>query len=367
VNSIRKAVAALPRYVPGKSIESVQETYGLASVAKLASNESYLGPVSPARDVLMQGINGLNRYPDGSAETLRHALAERHDVSVDQIVVGAGGDGCIEALCQATLDPGDELICGWPGFPSYVIGPAKLGATVVRVALRDGVHDVEAMSDAVTRQTKLVVICQPHNPTGTMNKRREIEEVLSRLAPHATLVIDQAYFEYVDDPEYVDATHYVREGLPVAVIRTFSKIYGLAGLRIGYLVTSAALATATRKVQRAFDVASIAQDAALAALRANDEVQRRRALNHAGRGNLERTLRDGGLSSSYVAAANFVFVKLNESAATFAQQLLELGVIVRPLAGFGDPNAVRITVGDPQELAMLGQALSTLESRRSGA
>ena len=233
----RPSVASLSPYQPGKPIEECQREYGLDRVVKLASNEGPFGPFPAAREALERAAGELNRYPDGGSYRLHEALAERHGVDVDQIAVGPGADGCIDMLSQAILDPGDEVVCGWPSFPSYVIYAAKQGAVVHRVALADLRYDLEALLDAVTQQTKLVYICHPNNPTGTMNTIAELDAYFERVPEHVLTIVDQAYFEYIDSPDYPDAVErYLKAGRRVAVLRTFSKIYGLAGLRVGYAV-----------------------------------------------------------------------------------------------------------------------------------
>src|SRR5947208_1405891 len=190
----------------------------------------------------------LNRYPDGGVWALRSALAERHGVSFEEVVVGAGADGVIDLLSQATLDPGDEIVCGWPSFPSYVLDAAKLGAISKKVPLRNHTYDLDALLAAVGPRTKLVYVCHPNNPTGTANGRDELAAFVERLPEHVLAVVDQAYFEYVDDPDYADGVDELfKHGKRVAVLRTFSKIYGLAGLRVGYGIAPKDVVTATSK------------------------------------------------------------------------------------------------------------------------
>jgi histidinol-phosphate aminotransferase len=226
------------------------------------------------------------------------------------------------------------------------------------VPLRDHRYDLGALLDAVTPRTKLVYVCHPNNPTGTMNTRAELDAYFERVPEHVLTVIDQAYFEYVDEPEYPDAIEeYAKSGRRVFVLRTFSKIYGLAGLRVGYGIGPAALVTALGKTRRAFDVTADAQAAALASLDAPTELERRRAVNAEGRAALERTLREHGLDPAGPAVANFLYADVGEDARPFFEALLRLGVIVRPLHAFGAPGAVRISVGTPEENAILGEAL----------
>ena len=272
----RSSIDGLVPYEPGKPVEAVQRELGLERVVKLASNEGPFPPFPAALEAMQRAALELNRYPDGGVWALRTALAERHGVAFEELIVGAGADGIIDLLAQATLDPGDEVVCGWPSFPSYVLTAAKLGAEARRVPLRNHTYDLDGLLAAIGPRTKLVYVCHPNNPTGTANGRAELLAFLDRLPEHVLCVLDQAYFEYIDDPDYADGLELFREGRRIAVLRTFSKIYGLAGLRVGWAVAPADVATATSKVRRAFDVAATAQAAALASLDDAQEIARRR-------------------------------------------------------------------------------------------
>jgi histidinol-phosphate aminotransferase len=359
----KPAVRDLVPYEPGKPVEEVQRELGLERVVKLASNEGPYGPFPAAREALARGAEELNRYPDGGAFRLRVALAERHDVRFEQIAPGAGSDGVVDYLSQLALDPGDEVVCGWPSFPSYVIDALKLGAVPRRVALRDHRYDLEAMLEAITPRTKLVYVCHPNNPTGTMNTRAELDDYFDRVPGHVLTVLDQAYAEYIDDPDYPDGVvDYFKAGRRVVVLRTFSKIYGLAGLRVGYAVAPAEVVTAIGKVRRAFDVNSAAQVAALASLDADEELSRRRRENRDGLAQLERIMREHGLEPAGPAAGNFLFAEVGEDSRPLFEQLLREGVIVRPTGGFGAAGAIRVTVGTAEENELFGDALGRVLS-----
>ena len=260
----------------------------------------------------------------------------------------------------ATLDPGDEVVTGWPSFASYVLDPLKVGAVPVRVPLRGETLDLDAMLAAITERTKLVFVSAPNNPTGTTNMRDELDAYFERVPGHVLTVLDQAYFEYIDEPAYPDGIEeYAKAGRRVLVLRTFSKIYGLAGLRVGYGIGPEDVVTAIGKVRRAFDVTSAGQEAALASLDDTSELERRRGANREAMGLLDDTLRAHGLDPAGPAVANFVFVRAGD-AAGLNGQLLRQGVIVRPLGAFGAPDALRITAGTPDEIAFLGEALAAL-------
>ena len=360
----KPAVRDLVPYEPGKPVEEVQRELGLERVVKLASNEGPFGPFPEALEALARGAEELNRYPDGGSYRLRAALAERHDVAFEQVAPGAGSDGIVDYLSQLALDPGDEIVCGWPSFPSYVIDALKLGGVPRQIPLKDHRYDLEAMLEAIGPRTKLVYLCHPNNPTGTMNTRDELDSYFAAVPDHVLTVLDQAYLEYIDDPNYVDGLEYVKAGRRAVVLRTFSKIYGLAGLRVGYAIGPEELVTAIGKVRRAFDVNSAAQVAALASLDAPDELARRRAVNADGIVELERVMREHGLDPPG-SVANFLFAEVGEDSRPLFEQLLREGVIVRPTGGFGAAGAIRVTVGTAEENQLFGQALHRILSGQS--
>ena len=361
----RPEVEALAPYQPGRPIEEVQRELGLARVVKLASNEGPWPPFPAALAAMERAAHELNRYPDGGCVRLQEALAARHGVGVEQVCAGAGADGCLDLLSQAVLGSGDEVVCGWPSFASYPIYAAKQGAVTVKVRLTDHRYDLEALLAAISPRTKIVYVCHPNNPTGTMNTREELDSFLERAPAGVLVVIDQAYFEYVGRADYPDAIReYVAAGRRVVALRTFSKIYGLAGLRVGYAVGPVDVCAAMAKVRRPFDLSTTAQEAALASLSDPDELDLRRLLNVQGRDGLTAILRRHGLEPVGGAVGNFVYVELGLDAAPLFERLLEQGVIVRPLAGFGASTAIRVSVGTPDELAALDEALAGVTLQR---
>lgn len=358
---IRPALAGIVPYEPGKPVEEVQRELGLERVVKLASNEGPLGPFPGAVEAIERAVPELNRYPDGGCFRLRTALAARNDVRFEEVTVCAGADAVIGYLCQATLDPGDEVVTGWPSFVSFVLDPLKLGAVPVRVPLRDHRFDLDAMLDAITPRTKLAFIATPNNPTGTMTTRAELDDWFERVPDHVLTVVDQAYLEYIEEPDYPDAiAEYARAGRNVLVLRTFSKIFGLAGLRVGYGVGPEPVITAIGKVRRAFDVTTAAQEAALASLDDTAELVRRRTSNREAMVALEDALRRHGLDPVTPAVANFLFVETGEDAAVLNAALLRRGVIVRPMGPFGAPGALRISAGTLDEIAFFAEQLEAV-------
>lgn len=357
----RPALETLVPYEPGKPVEEVQRELGLERVVKLASNEGQFGPFPAALEAIERGARELNRYPDGGAYRLRLALAEKHGVPPESVALAAGADGVILYLSLAVLDPGDEVVCGWPSFPSYVLDAIKLGAEARRIPLSDHRYDPEAIVDAVTPRTKLVYLCNPNNPTGTMITRAEADAYFERVPDHVLTVLDEAYFEYVEAPDYPDGIEeYFKAGRRVLVLRTFSKIYGLAGLRVGYGIGPPDVVQAIGKVRNAFDINQTAQDAALASLGDEAEIARRRRANAESRAAVERALDGLGLPYAAPAVANFLFVEVGGDARAVFESLLELGVIVRPLGAFGAPDAIRATVGLPDENELFVSALRSL-------
>jgi histidinol-phosphate aminotransferase len=359
----RAALDGLVPYEPGKPEEEVQRELGLDRVVKLASNEGPWGPFPAALEALERSAGALNRYPDGGAFHLRRALAERHDVDPANVATGAGADALIGHLSVATLDPGDEVVTAWPSFVSYVLDTVKLGAVPRKVPLVDDHYDLDALLGAIGPRTKLVYVATPNNPTGTMTTRAQLVDYFERVPEHVLTVLDQAYFEYIDQPEYPDGVaEFVKAGRRVLVLRTFSKIYGLAGLRVGYGIGPVDVIQAIGKTRRAFDVNTQAQVAALASMDQHDELAERRRLTREGRETLARTLREHGLEPAGPAVANFLFAEIGDDAVSLYEALLRQGAIVRPLGGFGAPGALRITVGTPEENAFFAEALASLRA-----
>jgi histidinol-phosphate aminotransferase len=363
----RPAIGPLVPYEPGKPVEEVQRELGLERVVKLASNEGQFGPFPEALEAIARGAPELNRYPDGGAFRLRTALAKKHGVGFENVTVAAGADAVVMYLSLAVLDPGDDIVCGWPSFPSYVLDAIKLGAEPKRVPLANHRYDVERILDEIGPRTKIVYLCNPNNPTGTMVSRSLVEEYFERVPRHVLTVLDEAYFEYVEEPDYPDGIeeHFKRDRR-VLVLRTFSKIYGLAGLRVGYGIGSADVVEAIGKVRNAFDINQTAQDAALASLGNDEEIARRRRLTAAGRSQLAEACARLGLAVAAPAVANFVYAEVGEDARPVFEALLREGVIVRPLAPFGAPGAIRVTVGTEEENAIFAAALErVLESAKT--
>jgi histidinol-phosphate aminotransferase len=359
----RPALADLVPYEPGKPVEEVQRELGLERVVKLASNEGQFGPFPAALEALERGQPELNRYPDGGAWRLVNELARRHGVEPANVAVAAGADAIIAYLSLATLDPGDEVVFGWPSFASYPLAAMKLGATPVRVPLTDHRYDAERILAAISERTKIVYLCNPNNPTGTMIPRADVEAYFARVPEHVLTVLDEAYFEYIAEPDYPDGIEeHVKAGRDVLVLRTFSKIYGLAGLRVGYGIGPREVVDSVKRVRNAFDVTQPAQDAAVASLGDPGELARRRAFNAEARAQLVELCAGLDLTLAPRPVANFVYAEVGEDARPVFDALLREGVIVRPLAPFGAPGAIRVTVGTQEENELFAQAFARVQT-----
>ena len=331
-----------------------------AGTASLGLNEGLSGPFPSALAAIAEAVPDLNRYPGrGSAELVR-ALAERHGVPAAQVLVAAGADALIGYVCQAVLEPGDEVVVPWPSFPSFVRDAQKRDAIPVLVPLVGGDVDVAAVRRAVTPRTRLLFVATPNNPTGRIVPRDDLIGLVAELPRHVLPVIDEAYFDYLEPGEHLDAiADLVLAGSDVLALRTFSKLYGLAGLRVGFGVGPAAVIAAMRKVQRGYDVGALAQSAALASLGDEIEVERRRAANREAMAALEALVRARGLVPLAGSATNFVLVDVGSGADAVARALLEGGVAVQSGAPFGAPSSLRIGTGSASDLAQLDAALAT--------
>ena len=326
--------------------------------ASLGLNEGLEGAFPSALAAIAEAVPTLNRYPGRGSDALVAALASVHRLSEAQIVVTAGADAGIGYVCQAVLDPGDEVVVPWPSFPSFVRDPQKRDARPVLVPLRDWAIDLDATRAAVTDRTRLVFVATPNNPTGLVAPHGELLAFLRDLPVSVLPVIDEAYFDYLDPAARLDSiAEIVRTGGDVVVLRTFSKLYGLAGLRVGYAAGPPEVVAAMRKVQRGYDVGSLAQVAALASLGDTDEVARRRAANNEAVAALIGVLEAHGLEPLGASATNFVLVDVGVDADALAATLLEHHVAVQAGAPFGAPTALRIGAGSAADLEHLDMAL----------
>ncbi|MDX8401722.1 MAG: histidinol-phosphate transaminase [Mariprofundaceae bacterium] len=348
--------AGLHPYVPGKPVARLLREKGIRDAVKLASNENPYGPSPAALDAARAALAGVHRYPDGDAPALREALAARHGVSPDAIVIGNGSNEVLELVIRAFAGPGDEVVYSRRGFIVYALAAQAAGARGVAVPEQDGLtHDLEAMAAAVNARTKVVAIANPNNPTGAMHPAAAIRAFLDRLPRDVVVILDEAYHEYVADDAAQDAA-LAHPGL--VVCRTFSKAFGLAGLRVGYGVADPALVAVLHRFREPFNVNLVAQAAARAALDDMDWVRERVARTLTERARLEAALAGMGLLGG-ASKGNFVLLR-DARAASIAAALEDAGVIVRPLAPYGMADWLRISVGRPEENDRLLDALARL-------
>ena len=360
----RPAIEGLPAYRPGRNPADLAREIGVARAVKLASNEVAFPPLPAVVAAVAAAAGETNRYPDNAAVALTAALADRYGVDPDQVATGCGAVTLCQELAQAFNDPGTSLAFAWRSFEMYPLLARVAGARAVQVPLTPGrpggpadTHDLPAMAAAIDETTRLVFVCNPNNPTGTAVRRAELLEFLDAVPASTLVVLDEAYREFVTDPDVPDGVELMRGRPNVAVLRTFSKAWGLAGLRVGYLLAEdPAVAAAVRKTHVPFSVSTLAQAAAVAALASEDEVRTRCAAVVAERERLTGALRERGLDVAD-SQANFVWLPLGERAAPLAAALEARAVITRPFAGEG----IRVTVGTPEEddvfLAALDDAL----------
>jgi len=355
--SVKPEIASLQPYQPGKPIEELEREFGIVGAVKLASNENALGPSPRALAALAAALPEVHRYPDGASFALRHKLASRLEVTPAQLVLGAGSDEILELLAKAFLRPQDEVVYAWPSFAMYPIVIQGAGARGVAVPLTSGlVHDLPALGAAVNERTRLVFVCNPNNPTGTSVGAEAFERFVAQLPSEVLLVVDEAYCEYAQRPDFPNALPWIARRPATIVLRTFSKIYGLAGLRVGYGIASSELVGYLERARHPFNVSLLAQVAALAALEDVAHVQASQRNNREGLAFLHQALAALGIEVT-PSDANFVLARTGIG--TY-EQLLREGVIVRAMGGFGLPEHVRITVGLPEENRRLVAALERL-------
>lgn len=340
-------VRALQPYVPGKPIEELEREYGVKNAIKLASNENPLGPSPKALAAARAALAEIARYPDGGGFGLKRALAAKLGVQAEQVTLGNGSNDVLELVARAFVQPGDEVVFAGHAFAVYPIVTQAAGGRTVEVPARQWGHDLDAMRHAIGARTRVIFIANPNNPTGTWLRRAELEAFLDTVPERVIVVVDEAYFEYVDEPDYPNTVKWLGRYPNLVATRTFSKAYGLAGLRIGYGVSSAAIADILNRVRQPFNVNSLALAGALAALDDAAHLEQSRRVNAEGMRQLVSGF--GQLGLSYIpSVGNFVCVEVGDAARVY-EQLLRRGVIVRPVANYGMPKHLRITVGRPEE------------------
>jgi histidinol-phosphate aminotransferase len=346
-------IERLTPYAPGKPIEELERELGLTGSIKLASNENPIGPSPKGIAAIAGHLASLHRYPDGAAHYLKDAISKKFGRPMDEIILGNGSNELLDIIVRTFLLDGEESVFAEPSFVVYKMSTQAAGRNGVAVPLKDGRHDLSAMADRIDGNTKIIFIANPNNPTGTMNTGAEMDEFMSRVPEDVLVVVDEAYFEYVTSPEYPDTFKYLRDGRNIIILRTFSKIYGLAGLRIGYGFAPPKLVDLMNRVRAPFNTNSLAQAAALAALSDDAHVQASIEVNEEGKKYLYGEMTRMGLD--YLPTeANFIWIDLHREARAVYDALLKKGVIVRPMG----PGQIRVTVGLMQENERFIKALS---------
>lgn len=358
---VNPSMLELKPYEPGKPIEELERELGLQGSIKLASNENPLGPSPRAVEAMRAVLDEVNRYPDGASHSLRARLAGDLGVDEDQLIFGCGADEILELLAKVLLSAGDSVVYAWPSFAMYPIVTQGMGATPVAVPLdADRVHDLPAMANAITPATKLVIVCNPNNPTGTSVGAEAFDAFMASVPDDVVVAVDEAYAPFAAREDFPDALAWVAKRPGTIAIRTFSKISGLAGLRVGYGVADRELADYLQRARHPFNVNRLAEVAALAALDDEEHLERTLRCNAEGREFLSRELVRLGFEV-WPSDANFVLVRVG---ADVYEPLLKEGVIVRPLHGFGLPDCIRVSIGTAEENARLVACLAGLSGGR---
>jgi len=341
-------VQKLSPYIPGKPVSELERELGISNIIKLASNENPLGPSPNVITAIKAALPELTRYPDGNGFELKKALAEKLQVEINQITLGNGSNDVLEIIARAFLNQDAEAIFSEYAFAVYPIVTQAVGAKAVVTPAKNWGHDLRAMAAAVTERTKLIFIANPNNPTGTWFAPEEWEDFLKAVPEHVIIIMDEAYIEYASSADAIDGVAYLTRYPNLIVSRTFSKAYGLASLRVGYCISNPVIADVLNRVRQPFNVNSLALAAAVTALADDDYLTRSRQLNDAGM----KTLTQGfaRLNLNYIpSAGNFVCVDVEQPAGPVFQALLREGVITRPVANYGIPNHLRISIGLPEE------------------
>ena len=355
---MRKCLDKIKPYVPGKPVEEVERELGLKNVIKLASNENPLGASPLAITAMQENAVKMNIYPDGNCYYLKDAVARKLNLTPEQLIFGNGSDEILSILTMVYVREGEEAVMVAPSFSEYDFAMRLVGGTPQQVPLvgEDFTYDFDAILEAVNEKTRLVFICSPNNPTGSIVKKKDLDLFIEKLPDHILLVLDQAYIEYVDDSEHVSGLDYVKQGKPVILLRTFSKIYGLAGLRIGYGIAPEEIIMDLNRVREPFNVNAMAQKAALAALDDDEHLEKSRNQVIKSRRYFEEELARLGLKP-VPDQANFCFLDIKVDSKEVFQSLMKKGVIVRTGDIFGFPSYIRVTYGTDEQNKRFIEAL----------
>lgn len=341
----RKELAKFQPYVPGKPIEEVKREYGLSRIEKLASNENQLGPSPLAVEAIIKAAKDINFYPEATAYELKRELAADLGVRDENLVIGNGGEELLQVIAQTFINEGDEVVVASPSFGIYNTTVGLMGGVIHSVPFKNKQYDLDGMLAKVSEKTKLIYICSPNNPTGNIVTKTEMEGLLSRLPEDVTLVMDEAYYEFATaNPEYPDSIGLLAKRPNLVILRTFSKVSGIAGVRIGYIITSERIAAEMNKIKLTFDVNRLAQEAARGALKDKEYTKKTVALTRESIEMMEAWFDRMGLD--YIRSwSNFVFVDVNRHSKTVFEELMKKGVIVRPGYFWSWDNWIRVSAG----------------------
>lgn len=343
---INEWISRMPDYIPGRTIEEIKKEYGLKEVFKLASNENLIGPHPDVIKKICENLDDIKYYPDAESREIRKKLAEKYDIDSGSIIMGNGTDQIIEMICDSFIEPGDNAVVADPTFLIYEKSTLKCSGTVIKVPLKEFRQDVEKMVDLANDRTKILFFTNPHNPSGTSISRSELDFIMENIREDVLVVLDEAYSEYISDEEKVDTIEYLSRYSNLVVLRTFSKIYGLAGLRIGYGISGNSIISALNKVKLPFNVNSIAQKAAVVALENESYIEEIRVKIEEEKKYFYDVLASNGIGfiRSY---ANFILINSGEKSDMVVEELLKNGFIVRPGKNLGIPGYIRVTVASP--------------------
>lgn len=358
----KPGVDTIQPYQGGKPIEEVERELGITDIIKLASNENPLGPSPLAVQAIAESASQVHLYPDSNAYYLKRELAAHIGVSPEHLILGNGSNDVLQLIAEAYIAPGDEVIYAAGAFVVYSLVTKLCGATAIVVPMVNDTHDLTAMAAAITDKTKVIFIANPNNPTGTMVTADETAAFMEQVPEDVLVVFDEAYYEYVARSDYPKTLPYVLAGRNLVITRTFSKIYGLAGLRIGYGIASPVLVETLNRVRQPFNCSLVGQAAARAALKDTDHVKESQRSNTAGKAFLYKAFDDLGLY--YIQTeGNFIMLHVEPSGAEITDTLLKQGIIVRPMAGYGYPKAIRVTIGTQQENKRFIEALKEISTQ----
>lgn len=358
----RKELAKLKPYIPGKPIEDVKKEYGLDRVVKLASNENPLGVSMLVKTFLKDELDNIHRYPDGACTALKSDLAQVLKIREEMLLFGNGSDGLLKVLAEAFIEPGDEIIISDPTFVEYIFVSNMMGASLKKVKMNPYHQDLNKIAEAISEKTKMIFLTSPHNPAGTIIRDKELKSFMDRIPGDIIVVLDEAYFEYVQSDEYPDSIKYINDGYPIISFRTFSKAYALAGLRIGYAIAEPEVIALLAKVRDPFNVNRLAQKAAQIALKDKDFLKKTIEVNENGKKYLYQELEKRGIE--YVPTeANFILINMKYDSMELFEKLLKMGVIIRPGKPLGYPEHIRLSIGLAEENKLFINSIDKVLSR----